>query len=137
MNSPRMYYFGPLEKPGHYLYREDGWTVSMFEDQDAVCPWKHFEIDGKLQPGCPDPADRLRNRTRPMCEGEALLHHKDGWTALAFWDFTVDTRPGSSSTYIAEGILTFEEMVELAKTRFAERWKKMAFEVRLVQKEGG
>ncbi len=67
-----------------------------------------------------------------MREGEAVLHHKDGWTALSLWDSTIDTRPGCSSTYIAKGVFTFEEMVTLAKERFTERWNKMRVTVTLV-----
>ena len=126
-----MLYLGPLQESGHFLFYEGGAQVS-WGVVDTICPWKLAEIDGGLQPGCPDPADRLQRRTRPMREGEALLHHKDGWTALAFWDSTIDTRPGCSSTYIIKGIFTFENMVELAQTRFAERWNKMRFTVTLV-----
>lgn len=129
MAEPFMLYFGPLKESGHFLFYEDGEKVFL-RDRRSICPWGD-EIDGRLQPGCPDPQDRLQRRTCPMREGEALLHHKDGWTALSLWDFTVDTRPGSSSTYLAKGTFTFEEMVELARTRFAERWNKMKFEIRL------
>lgn len=102
------------------------------EERQGI-PWQDFEIDGVLQPGCPDPQDRLRRRTRPMVEGEALLHQKCGWTALSFWDSSVDTRPGCSSTYLAEGIFTFDQMVEKAKAKFGERWNRMRFEIRLVE----
>ncbi len=131
MNNPLVLYFGPLKESGHYLFYETGRRVP-FQLADTICPWKTFEIDGKLQPGCPDPEGPLRRRTRSMCEGEAFLHHKGGWTALAFWDYTIDKRPASSSTYIAKGVFTFEEMVELAKVRFTERWNAMRFTVTLV-----
>ncbi len=133
MSEPFMAYFGPLKESGHFLFHESGQKVFSFERPAIGIPWKDEEIDGPLQPGHPDPADRLQRRTRPMCEGEALIHHKDGWTALSLWDFSVDTRPGSSSTYIAKGTFTFEEMVELAKTRFTVRWNKMGFPVTLAQ----
>lgn len=127
----KMYYFGPLNESGHFLFRENGQKVGSWMMSDIGIPWKGEEIDGPLQPGHPDPADRLQRRTRPMCEGEALIHYKDGWTALSIWDFSVDTRPGCSSTYISKGTFTFEQMVELAKAHFTERWNKMRFEVRL------
>jgi hypothetical protein len=130
MDEPFMVYFGPWKESGHFFFYENGGTV--YADERKTLCWKDYEIDGVMQPGCPDPNDRLKRRTRPMVEGEALLHHKDGWTALSFWDSSVDTRPGSTSTYIAKGIFTFEEMVQLAKTRFAERWNKMTFQVKLV-----
>lgn len=131
MIKPFMVYFGPWKESGHYFFYEDGGTVYSWER--AQLAWKAWEIDGVLQPGSPDPADRLQ-RHGPQIEGDALIHHKDGWTALSFMDRSVDKRPGCSSTYIAKGIFTFEEMVEFAKTRFTERWNKMSFQVRLATK---
>lgn len=134
MSKPRMFYFGPWNKPGHYFFDEHGYSVD--EDRKAEFPFGHRQgkvgVDGRLQPGCPDPSDRLQRRTRGEVEGEALLHHIQGWTALCFWDRSVDTRGACNSNYFAEGTFTFEEMVEMAKECFALRWNKMKFEVRLV-----
>jgi hypothetical protein len=130
VNQSEMFYFGPLYESGHYMYRENGQTVYSEDRKDI--PWQGWDIDGKLQPGCFVDRGRWDHRG-PENEGEALLHHKDGWTALSFWDRTIDTRYGCNSTYIAEGILTFEQMVELAKARFPKRWGMMKFEVRLSQ----
>jgi len=126
-----MVYYGPWKESGHYFFYENGETV--YSEERKKLGWKAEEIDGVLQPGSPDPNDRLQRRG-PQIEGEALLHHKDGWTALSFLDSSVDERPGCSSTYIAKGIFTFEQMAELAKTRFAVRWNKMTFQVQLAQK---
>lgn len=125
--KPYMLYFGPLNEPGHVMYHDNGHKA--YSSDKTGCPWKDWEIDGSLQPGCPDPEDRLQRRTRAEREGEARLHHKDGWTALSFWDRTIDKRSACNSTYLAKGLFTFDQMVELAKERFAERWNKMQFEV--------
>lgn len=127
--KPKMFYFGPWERAGHFLWREDGYRASWQEEQ--ALPWAHG-IDGVLQPGCrQDPRDgRWNHRGAAEVQGEALVHHKDGWTALSFWDRSVDTRGACNSTYFAEGTFTFEEIVEMARTRFAERWDKMNFTVR-------
>src|SRR6185503_6006072 len=69
--------------------------------------------------------------------GKALVHHKDGWTALAFWDSSVDKRIGCVSVYVAQGEFTFDDMVEMAKTRFAKRWNKMQFTVELFERKVG
>lgn len=122
-----MVYFGPWDHSGHQFFYETG--AKVYSEERKQLPWQAHEIDGVLQPGCPRPDDRLQ-RYGPRIEGEALLHHKDGWTALAFWDSSVDTRPGCTSTYIANGIFTFDEMVKLSSTRFADRWNKMKFQVR-------
>jgi hypothetical protein len=120
-HHPKMFYFGPWDEPGHYLFHEGGLSVFRREGLGDF-PWHEHgrDIDGELQP-------------KERAQGVALLHHKDGWTALSFWDQSVDTRPGSNSNYFAEGTFTFEEMVEMARTRFAERWNKMNFTVRPAQ----
>lgn len=123
-----MLYYGALEDLGHYFYSEEGGRIHGYPHPDV--PWK--EADGGLCLGSV-PGDHY-SRSCPEVVGEALLHHKDGWTALSFWDRTIDTRPGSNSNYFAKGTFTFEEMVELAKTRFPIRWSQMKFAVRLAQK---
>lgn len=133
MTNPRMLYFGPLYESGHFFHYEDGHSTSR-DEVDGV-PWKAHEIDGPLQHGAPDPSDRLQRRTRPTVEGEAAIHHKDGWTALTFWDYTIDKRGGSSSTYLSEGVFTFPQMVVLARQRFPKRWAMMRFEVKLVSED--
>jgi hypothetical protein len=132
-DAPRMFYFGPWDGAGHYLHDERGYTA--WKDERTI-PWTPGELDGKLQPHFPGCAKK-RPGAYPdrYCgcpsgqEGPALLHHRDGWTALAFWDRSVDTRGACNSVYIAHGDFSFEQMVEMAKARFAFRWNKMKFDV--------
>lgn len=129
-----MFYFGPWDEPGHFLTSEHGQHVRKGE-RDTL-PWDEWagEVDGKLQPH----AATCNGRSYCGClqpEGAAILHHKKGWTALSFWDRSVDGRGGCNSTYFAKGTFTFDEMVEMAKTRFARRWNKMKFEVTKVAEQ--
>lgn len=134
--KPRMLYFGPWDRPGHYLHDANGSKVSEYNEWGRKMlrgfPWcsSGTGIDGVLQPGTEIRFGR-RHTVREV-EGEALLHHRDGWTALSFWDRSVDSRGASNSTYFAEGAFTFDEMVAMAKDRFATRWKRMSFDVRQV-----
>ena len=141
MKTPLVLYFGPLKESGHFMFYENGQEVSPHRLADTITPWKANDIDGTLQPGMilwrEHWVKESERGGRSWREGEAVIHHKDGWTALSFWDSTIDTRPGCSSTYIAEGIFTFEQMVELAKDRFAERWNKMRFEVKFIKPDLG
>lgn len=109
-----VYYYGPIRSAGHYLWVSDTKSYHIYNHPH---PWGS-KIDGSLTP-----QDNDR-------EGEALIHHKDGWTALSFWDRTVDKRGGSHSTYIANKTLNYDEMVDLAKKTFPKRWGVMNFEVR-------
>lgn len=128
--KPVMFYYGPWEQPGHFLFDEAGFKVGH-----NPIPWG-YSIDGVLQPGCY--LDRCRWEHRgPQNEGEALLHHKDGWTALCFWDRSVDERMGCNSNYFAKGIFTFQEMILMASTWFAKRWNVMKFQVKLVKDVSG
>lgn len=132
MPDPKMFYFGPWDQAGHYLYYEDGRSVR--HEVEKLLPWGHvgqeIGIDGVLQPGCAkDRWGHWRHRDSPQIEGEALIHHLNGWTALSFWDRSVDKRGACNSNYFAEGTFTFEEMVEMASRRFAYRWRKMSFPV--------
>lgn len=129
-----MFYFGPWDRPGHYFFDEDGSSVR--EDRTPNFPFgndtgKVF-VDCKLQPGCKPAARSQYDRSRPEIEGEAALHHIKGWTALCIWDRSVDKRGACNSNYFAEGTFTFEEMVEMARTRFAYRWNKMTCPITLV-----
>ncbi len=108
------FYFGCIGHSGHYL-----WSAPYRQCRDVgTTPWG-FAIDGKL---CPITEGRQR-------EGVASVHHKDGWTALAFWDRSIDSRPGSNSVFLAGEYLSFDEMVALAKSRFPDVWKRYSFDV--------
>lgn len=72
-----------------------------------LVPWTSFEADGTLQP-----QDRDQTcQPQGLCE----LHERSGWTCIAWWDRTGDTRPGSCSVFAAKGRHTFEEMCELLR----------------------
>ncbi len=120
-----VYYFGPLNEAGHYLHDQSHRVIWP----DRIGPWRVGELDGGL---CPNVSpDAVWKRTGPEIEGDAILHHKDGWTALAFWDRTIDTRGACCSVYLADGSFSFEEMVALAQDAFKTRWDRMKFKVQL------
>ena len=64
-----------------------------------------------------------------QAEGKAALHYKGGWTALAFWDRSVDSRPGSNSVFLAEGTHQFEDMVVLAQQSFPSIMQRFKFKI--------
>lgn len=138
--SPQMLYFGPWDQAGHYFFNEHGGAGHVYSQSgqavmraEKEVPWKPGEIDGGLQPHYSD--CKRRDRAIGYCgctsskEGVALLHHRSGWTALSFWDRSVDTRGACNSTYFAKGTFAFDEMVSMAQARFSKRWAKMNFSV--------
>lgn len=102
---------------GHKLYGLNESWIS-FKERDAV-PWK--DLDGGLVP---------RLQSGRQVEGIAQLHHKDGWTALAFWDRTGDSRGNSNSVFVLEGIWTFDQALARAKELFPASFERFDFEIR-------
>ena len=106
-------YFGCARESGHYFFDPDhyvcggtGLRVSPPKD----FPWG-YEVDGKLQP---HPGYK---------QGQVKLHHKDGWTLIAWWDMTVDKRPASCSAFAVDGKgfeYAFTEMVQFLKENFPQ-----------------
>lgn len=114
------YYFGCWQQVGHAFFAPGMLTVSP---RDVAIPWDSYGIDGKL---CPP--GRGRGAANQQ-EGVAALHHKDGWTALAFWDRTVDTRGGSNSAFLLEGEHDYTAALALARETFPEVFARLRFEI--------
>lgn len=109
--SDKVFYFGCWDDTGHRFYAPRGACV-----KGIVGPWG-YEVDGKL---CPP---------GPQKQGVAALHHKDGWTALAFWDRSVDSRPGSCSVFLTEEELRYGPMIVRAVDQFPEVFGRFSFMV--------
>lgn len=120
------YYFGTYLDAGHYLW-DAHWKQMRFPNfpdpgWTAYVPWP--KIDGAL---CPMPGGRYPN------DGEAALHHRDGWTALAFGNYTDDKRPNSNAVFFLKGAYDFEKALALAKEVFPHVFERFDFEIRLVE----
>lgn len=119
MSERKVYYFGCIDRPGHYMHSPGPYSLEKaradyrFMDTN---PWGN-KIDCGL---CP-PGDET--------EGRALVHHKDGWTALSFWDRSIDRRGKCNSNFLAEGTFTFAEMVELARRHFPKVMARFQFPI--------
>lgn len=61
--------------------------------------------------------------------GVALLTHEDAKTILGFSDNSVDSRPGSHSTFVADGIHAFNDMLGMAMAAFPEVFARFKFDV--------
>jgi hypothetical protein len=108
-----IYYFGCLDLSGHYMFSPDRKKNNRFTYAN---PWG-TKIDGGL---CP---------AGPQGQGHAHLHRRDGWTALSFWDRSVDTRHTSNSTFLVHGTFSFEEMVSLAGKHFPQVINRLKFSI--------
>ena len=106
------FYFGCWgHNTGHTLRDADGSV-----HRDIVLPQAlRFT---RLDAGYCDP-------TCSQAQGRALLHHVAGWTVLALWDRTVDTRFGSNSAFLVEGTHGFAEVCDQARAAFPLVWQRL------------
>lgn len=112
-------YFGcKNSEPGHFLWYPGLLGLGLHNSF-----YDRFEtLDGFLAPS-----------ETPQVEGVAnivYVNHKNlPATLLAFWDRSVDKRPGSNSLFILPGTLDFPNAVALASSSFPEVWKRFTFKV--------
>lgn len=123
------YYFGCVGGPGHYFYGPDGRSLYGDEYRAHACPWREHEIDARLQPHRTGCDKRAYCGCGSMPEGQAVIHHKDGWTALSFWDRSVDGRSGCNSNFFIEGTYEFSAMLQLAREKFPSILARFTFEI--------
>lgn len=90
----------------------------------VTTPWPH--VDGKLAPTI---GPRQKYFQNEAVQGVASLTHKGGWTALSFWDRTGDSRGNSSSTFLFDETLTFDDALARARVEFPSIFARFPFEV--------
>lgn len=106
------YYFGCDRGAGHFLHDIHMASV-RFSTMHCVTPWP--KIDGAL---CPMGTSSPQNAV--------ALHHKDGWTALAFGDYSVDKRPGSNVAFFFKiPEMSYAEGLERARQTWPRIMKRL------------
>lgn len=114
-------YFGCHKQLGHYVFSEGMRLLARRYGSMDFC-----RFDGML----PYQID-----TEPYV---ATVSRLEGWgmTALAFWDYSVDTRKGCNSVVFAPS-LTIEpdELLTEAQKRFPEVFDRLPQPVRLLSKQ--
>lgn len=114
------YYFGcrRIGEAGHFLYDETNRPVRGRDlERDGLPAIFENALDGVYAP------------VGPQIEGRALRHLVHGRTIIAFWDRSVDSRPGSNSVFVLSGELTFDEAWAEAQRRFPWVVQRFTFSV--------
>ncbi len=125
-----VYYFGCHKRVGHYLFESEG---IHFYDM-SILPWD--KIDGSLAPTI-NKIGYSNHKIKQECpQGQSAMHHKDGWTAVSFWDRSIDKRSNSNSNYFINKIVTWNDMVDMCKESYPETWKRYDFDIELVETHG-
>lgn len=125
------YYFGCQKEPGHYWWSTDG--RRHYDVVDLVGTNIYPKIDSGFCPNASIDEGKPWRRTGPEIEGEAALHHVDGWTILSFWDRSVDKRSACNSNFVVRGEHTFEEVMQSARDHFPQVLLRLKFEIKLVK----
>lgn len=127
----KMLYFGCVECSGHYMWKPG--RSGPQSDYRTATPWGE-NPDGILPPH-ENPNCTFREKYYyclcSQIQGIAEIHHKDGWTAMSFWDRSVDSRSGCNSNFFAEGIFNFDEMLALSKRYFPTIMERFGFAIHL------
>lgn len=101
-----MIYFGCIGQPGHFVWVDEQRRAGRDH------PWREWfeKQDGKLAPRA---AGRMRDYV-------PTIHYlfDETVTVVAYWDRSVDSRPGSNSMFLAEGRFSLEEMFAMAQREF-------------------
>ena len=117
MQPAPAYFFGvrPGERSGHFLH-EPGlhrvWSVPATPWGNATYPIMELEAIEATWGG----PKRRYDRTQP--EGEPRFARKDGWTLVALWDRSADTRGGCCALFAFQVEATDDEALALARELF-------------------
>lgn len=116
------FYYGAAGPGGHQVFITGMSVITTTADRPrdrATARWL-ADHDGDLPPD--DAYER---------EGVAMLRMwpASRCCALAFWDRSGDSRPGSHSDFLLPGLLTFEQAVTGAARAFPEVFDRIPFEV--------
>ena len=119
-------YFGCIGRAGHFLWSREGTGRPCTDRRDRELAQRLGGLDGAL---CWNSKSGRYSHERDETEGLAFVTHREGWTALAFWDRSVDGRGACNSAFLAEGTLTFAQIVRHARLRWPEVWARFPFEI--------
>lgn len=119
MTTPiEIYYVGCVDQPGHYIW-DLGMKCLPYNEVAKRLPWG-LHIDGCIPP------------KTVRWQGVVRVERKDGWTAFGFWDNSIDSRPGSHSTFVISGEWSFNDALSIARSCFPSIFARFTFEVREV-----
>lgn len=126
--SERIFYFGcSIGSAGHFLHSPDkaiGHSAHTWRHLENF-PLKDEDLDGGFCPAVDN-------------EGSGSIRFVKGWTILAIWDRSEDSRAGSHSTYLAEGKMDVERIKVLAKLYFPKQWLRLRHKYPILSiQEGG
>ncbi len=130
----RVFYYGCWGGVGHYLWTPRG----QFADEDRALPWAPHEIDPRLagDPNLMNPRMRAvgifvwDGNLEHQPEGMVRVHHREGWTAVGWWDRSLDRRFGSNAAFFVEATVDAEEALRAAREAFPAIFARIRYPLR-------
>lgn len=131
MSAWRPLYFGcGPHDTGHHLWCVRAGALRMLGGvpSSLECPWGDADLDGGLQPRLPHPPGSSRHFPAPEAPQGVFAHHvKDGWTCVAWWDRSADTRGASCSALVLRGEHSAGAVIEAGRAAFPWAFERMRF----------
>lgn len=97
-----VFYFGCKDVPGHFIYSNRGSRMSYHDNPFGK------KLDGGL----------LSLKDIESNLGRLQEYSENGWTAIAFWDRSGDSRPGSNSVFFVHADVTMTELLAMARAQW-------------------
>lgn len=120
-----VFFFGCKGAAGHYLHSRSG-TVEYEKS-----PWGRHLDTGILVSG----ADKYaRPDTTPT--QNYTVARKDGWTAIAFWDRSGDSRPNSNSAFLIAADVSDKELLAMARAQWPYIFARAGFPLNAKLRDG-
>lgn len=130
------YYFGYHTHAGHVFSARGRGSRECYDLERQIIK-RLGGLDARLCWNSPKSnLDSGYDPRRDETEGRAFVTHRDGLTALAFWDRSGDRRPNSNSVFVVPGTLTFEQIVRVAKQAWPRIWQRFTFPIVQVDDRG-
>ncbi len=128
-------FFGCWKEAGHYM-RDPGGDMpriqvgGMVTDRwSNVVPWG-TRVDGCLAPRLPNGAERPNGVASFHVSIEVLPGGEENvWTAISWWDNSIDTRGNSSCTFLADHNGSASSLLAEARAAFPQIFERFKYEV--------
>ncbi len=131
-------FFGCWVDKGHYMHDRTGARPRWYQHRrrggvterwETVVPWG-ANVDSGLAPrteeGNPEPNGVAAYHVAQSFIGR---HEVEFWSALSWWDNSVDTRPGSNCSFIADSKWEPEVLLELARKEYPQIFARFKYEI--------
>lgn len=114
---------------GHYFFLPGQRGFAL--DRDLPLPpslVRHPSPDGRWCFPAPRTPEQMRNgfpRGADDAQGRSFIHFVDGWTIIAWWDRSEDTRRGSNAVFFVRGRHPWAVAVAQAREAFPRELARM------------